>query len=129
MPEAQYWRDRAEEVRASAEAMHDPVARQTLLKTPTNTRNSHCERTGAAASNSVWRAAIRAPCSGHAIIADGPSRYHALLETPLVNSSYSRRRRRRLRAARESPIIDECCDEPRRLSAGALEAIQCNSSG
>jgi hypothetical protein len=32
MPDAQYWRDRAEEVRASAEAMHDPVARQTLLK-------------------------------------------------------------------------------------------------
>jgi hypothetical protein len=32
MPDAQYWRYRAEEVRASAEAMHDPVARQTLLK-------------------------------------------------------------------------------------------------
>ena len=32
MPDAQYWRDRAEEVRASAEAMHDPVARQTLLQ-------------------------------------------------------------------------------------------------
>ena len=32
MPDAQYWRDRAEEVRASAEAMHDPVARQTLFK-------------------------------------------------------------------------------------------------
>ena len=32
MPDAQYWRDRAEEVRARAEAMHDPVARQTLLK-------------------------------------------------------------------------------------------------
>jgi len=32
MPDAQYWRHRAEEVRASAEAMHDPVARQTLLK-------------------------------------------------------------------------------------------------
>ena len=32
MPDAKYWRDRAEEVRASAEAMHGPVARQTLLK-------------------------------------------------------------------------------------------------
>jgi hypothetical protein len=32
MPDTQYWRDRAEEVRASAEAMHDRVARQTLLK-------------------------------------------------------------------------------------------------
>lgn len=32
MPDAQYWRDRSAEVRASAEAMHDPVARQTLLK-------------------------------------------------------------------------------------------------
>ena len=32
MPDAQYWRDRADEVRARAEAMHDPVARQTLLK-------------------------------------------------------------------------------------------------
>ena len=32
MPDAQYWRDRAEEVRARAEAMQDPVARQTLLK-------------------------------------------------------------------------------------------------
>ena len=32
MPDAQYWRDRAEEVRARAEAMHYPVARQTLLK-------------------------------------------------------------------------------------------------
>jgi hypothetical protein len=32
MPDAQYWRDRAEEVRARAEAIHDPVARRTLLK-------------------------------------------------------------------------------------------------
>ena len=32
MRDARYWRDRSEEVRASAEAMHDPVARQTLLQ-------------------------------------------------------------------------------------------------
>ena len=32
MPDAQYWRHRADEVRARAEAMHDPVARQTLPK-------------------------------------------------------------------------------------------------
>ena len=32
MPDAQHWRDRVEAVRASAEAMHDPVAGKTLLK-------------------------------------------------------------------------------------------------
>ncbi len=32
MPDADYWRERAEEVRASAEQMHDPVARETLFK-------------------------------------------------------------------------------------------------
>jgi hypothetical protein len=32
MLDAQYWRDRADEVRARAEAMHDPVARQILPK-------------------------------------------------------------------------------------------------
>jgi len=32
MPDAKYWRDRADEVRARADAMHDAVARQTMLK-------------------------------------------------------------------------------------------------
>ncbi len=32
MADGKYWRDRAEEVRASAKQMHDPVARETLFK-------------------------------------------------------------------------------------------------
>ncbi len=32
MHDSKYWRERADEVRARGEAMHDPVARQTLLK-------------------------------------------------------------------------------------------------
>ena len=52
MPDAQYWRDRTEEVRARAEAMHDPVARQTLLKVVRNTQSWQSERRGVGMRNS-----------------------------------------------------------------------------
>ena len=52
MPDAQYWRDRAEEVRARAEAMHDLWRGKPCSRSPRNTRSWQSERRGVGKRNS-----------------------------------------------------------------------------
>jgi hypothetical protein len=53
MPDAQYWRDRAEEVRARAEAMHDLWRGKPCSRSPRNTQSWQSERRGAARSGQI----------------------------------------------------------------------------